>query len=76
MDIIINGIYKHYKGNFYKVIGIAMHSESLEELVVYQGLYDDNPLWCRPKYMWNETLEYNGKIIKRFEFIKEDNGQI
>ena len=71
MDIVINGIYKHYKGNKYKVIGIGRHSESDEELVIYQALYGENCIWCRTINMWNYKIEIDGKIIKRFELIKD-----
>lgn len=66
------GIYRHYKGNLYKVIGIARHSESPNEtLVVYQALYDDYGLWVRPYKMFNELVEYNGITILRFEFLND-----
>ena len=76
MTIMINGVYKHYKGNFYKVLAVGKHTETLDELVVYQSSYGDHQVWGRPQYMWNETLEYNGKIVKRFELVKDYNGQI
>ncbi|GIW62594.1 MAG: hypothetical protein KatS3mg090_0420 [Patescibacteria group bacterium] len=69
------GIYRHYKGKFYEVIGIARHSETLEPLVVYRALYDSkefgkNALWVRPLKMFLEEVEVNGKKVKRFEKIK------
>lgn len=66
------GTYKHYKGNLYKVIGIAKHSETLEELVVYECLYDNpqSKLWVRPLTMFFEEVEVDGKKIPRFEFVK------
>jgi len=65
------GKYKHYKGNFYEVIGVAHHSETLEELVVYRALYmhekyGDNSLWVRPKKMFLENVTIDGKEIPRF----------
>ena len=68
------GIYEHYKGKKYKVIGIARHSETLEELVVYMALYDSkefgrNALWVRPKKMFLETVIVDGKEVPRFRYI-------
>ena len=71
---MIGKVYRHYKGNNYKVIAIGKHSETLEELVVYQALYGDNQIWCRPLSMWNEIIDYNGKEVKRFELIEENDG--
>ena len=68
------GKYQHSKtGNFYCVIGIAKHSETLEDLVVYKCLYD-NPksmLWVRPMKMFLEYIEINGKKVLRFKLIEE-----
>ncbi|MBQ4267546.1 MAG: DUF1653 domain-containing protein [Clostridia bacterium] len=69
MEEIKKGRYRHFKGNEYEVIGTAKHSETLEEYVVYKALYGEGSLWVRPKEMWNETVERDGKIFKRFEFI-------
>jgi len=71
------GKYKHYKGKMYEVIGFAKHSETLEELVVYKALYKsegfgNNVLWVRPRKMFFESLEIDGKKIPRFEFIKKE----
>lgn len=63
------GLYRHYKGNEYKVIGIARHSEILEELVVYQALYGARELWVRPAAMFAETVEIEGKTQPRFVFL-------
>ena len=63
------GKYRHFKGNMYEVIGVAKHSESLEEMVVYRALYGSGDLWIRPVSMWNETVERDGKTFKRFEYI-------
>ncbi len=63
------GKYRHFKGNEYEVLGTATHSETLEVLVVYRALYGERNLWVRPVSMWNETVEKDGKTVKRFEFI-------
>ncbi|MFH0987931.1 MAG: DUF1653 domain-containing protein, partial [Parcubacteria group bacterium] len=55
------GLYKHYKGKQYKVIGVARHSETLEELVVYRALYGKQELWVRPLAMFEEEVEVSGK---------------
>ena len=65
------GKYKHYKGNDYQVIGVATHSETLEKLVVYQKLYDDNSLWVRPLSMFIENVEVNGETLPRFMWVGE-----
>ncbi|MFL5242970.1 MAG: DUF1653 domain-containing protein [Gemmataceae bacterium] len=60
------GRYRHYKGNFYEVVGIARHSETEEELVVYRALYGDGELWVRPKKTFLETVIIDGREIARF----------
>ena len=63
------GKYRHYKGKEYEVIGTAMHSETLEELVVYRALYGERNLWVRPMKMFFEEVEVEGKKMPRFEYI-------
>jgi len=63
------GKYRHYKGNEYEVIGIAKHSETLEELVVYRALYGENQIWVRPKEMFLEDVTIEGKKQPRFRFL-------
>ncbi len=65
------GKYEHYKGKQYEVIGVAKHSETLEELVVYRALYGENDLWVRPLKMFLENVEVEGKQIPRFRFIEK-----
>jgi len=65
------GIYAHFKGNKYEVIGTAKHSETLEEMVVYRALYGEGELWVRPKSMWNETVEHDGENVLRFTYLGE-----
>ena len=66
------GKYRHFKGMEYEVIGIAKHSETLEEMVVYRALYGDGGIWVRPAAMWNETVERDGKSFQRFTYIGEE----
>jgi hypothetical protein len=68
--IEIGVIYEHYKGHRYKVIGLAKHSETQEELIVYQDLNDENSLWVRPKDMFLENVNIDGKKIERFKKIE------
>jgi hypothetical protein len=73
-DEVRIGKYQHYKGNFYEVIGLARHSETLEELVVYRALYDSsdfgpNAIWVRPKQMFLEKVEFKGRRVPRFKFV-------
>jgi len=65
------GKYEHYKGGQYEIIGIAKHSETLEEVVVYRALYGDQSMWARPLDMFLESVEVKGKIVPRFKYIKE-----
>ena len=65
------GIYRHFKGNRYRVIGMAKHSETLEEMVVYQALYGAHGIWVRPAAMWNEMVIRDGVTHRRFTYIGE-----
>ena len=69
MEEIKIGKYRHFKGNEYEVIGIAKHSETLAPMVVYRALYGDGGIWVRPAEMWNETVERDGKVFKRFTYL-------
>jgi len=74
MDDIKPGRYKHYKGKYYEVIGVANHSETLEKLVVYKALYKTNDfvegsLWVRPLEMFLEKITVNDKEMVRFEYV-------
>ena len=69
METIKPGRYRHFKGREYEVIGVARHSETEEELVVYRALYGDFGLWVRPLSMWNELVERDGKTFRRFTYI-------
>ena len=65
------GLFRHYKGNEYRVIALARHSETLEPLVVYQALYGERGLWVRPAGMFVETVVLNGQTCPRFARIGE-----
>jgi hypothetical protein len=65
------GRYRHYKGNDYEVIGIARHSETEEEMVVYRQLYGDHSLWVRPLTMFLEQVEVDGRLVPRFARVDE-----
>lgn len=66
------GIYKHYKGNLYRVLAVANHSETLEKMVVYEALYEGGGTWVRPLEMWDEIVEVNGDRVPRFKLIEEE----
>jgi len=63
------GRYRHYKGNEYEVIGIAKHSETLEDMVIYKTLYGECGTWVRPLSMWENPIDVGGKTVKRFEYV-------
>ena len=74
MNEVKLGKYQHFKGNLYVAIGVARHSETLEELVVYKALYDSeefgsNSLWIRPKKMFMENVVVDGKEMPRFRYV-------
>lgn len=71
MEDVKSGLYKHYKGNTYEVIGVAKHSETLEEMVVYKATYqkEGENLWVRPLKMFLETIVVDGKNVRRFTKI-------
>ena len=71
-ETIRPGRYRHFKGNEYEVLGVARHSETEEELVVYRPLYGEGGLWVRPVSMWNELVPRDGKTQPRFVYIGED----
>ena len=70
-NVIESGRYRHYKGNYYKVIGLARHSETEQQLVVYQPLYGDQDWWVRPLEMFQEMVEVDGKLVPRFKLDPE-----
>lgn len=71
MEELKPGRYRHFKGKEYRLLGVAKHSETLEDMVVYQALYGQGGLWVRPAAMWQETVEREGYSGPRFTYIGE-----
>ncbi len=69
MEHIKPGRYRHFKGNEYRLLYMAKHSETLAEFVVYQALYGEGGIWIRPAKMWDEQVERNGYAGPRFTYI-------
>ena len=69
MTTVQPGRYRHFKGNDYTVLGVALHSETQEELVVYRQEYGDHGLLVRPKRMFLETVEVDGQAVPRFRYL-------
>ena len=65
------GKYRHFKGNYYEVMGVAHHSETMEEMVVYRALYAEHGLWVRPASMWEEVVDRDGYHGLRFQYVEE-----
>jgi hypothetical protein len=66
---LARGIYRHYSGKTYQVLGVGRHSETLEEYVIYKALYDDGDLWVRPLSLFCEMLDIDGKDTPRFSLV-------
>lgn len=73
--MVLPGVYRHYKGQQYEVMGIARHSETEEEFVVYRALYGNRGLWIRPLAMFTESVEKEGISVPRFSRIDEKTGE-
>lgn len=69
MEIKIGGTYRHYKGNMYKVLFVATHTETEEKLVVYQDMKDESKIWARPVSMWFEMVKTENGEVLRFESL-------
>ena len=67
--------YRHFKGNIYRVLHIAKHSETLEDIVVYQAMYGERGVWVRPKAMFEEEIERDGRTFRRFEPISDEEAE-
>lgn len=66
-SIEAGSLYEHYKGMRYKILAVGRHSETLEEVVVYQALYGEGDVWVRPLNMFLEKITINGKLQPRFK---------
>jgi len=71
MDRPVPGVYRHFKGNLYQLLFTAMHSETLEEMVVYRALYGERGTWVRPLSMWAERVTRGGYDGPRFTWVRE-----
>lgn len=71
---IATGLYLHYKGGRYEVLGVVRHSESLQEMVLYRALYGENGLWVRPRAMFEGTVEVNAATVARFARVADADG--
>jgi hypothetical protein len=72
---MIGKYYRHFKGNVYRVLHIAKHSETLEDIVVYQAMYGERGVWVRPRAMFEENIERDGKIFRRFEPVSTEEAE-
>ncbi|NNC99696.1 MAG: DUF1653 domain-containing protein [Gammaproteobacteria bacterium] len=70
---IRNGLYRHFKGNYYQVTGVVRHSETAESLVIYRAIYGEKSSWARPLSMFNELIERDGRSIRRFSYCEDQN---
>ena len=74
--MLMEQYYRHFKGNIYRVLHIAKNSETLEDMVVYQAMYGEGGIWVRPKAMFEEVIERDGKTFRRFEPISVEEAQV
>ncbi len=76
-DIVIGGLYQHYKGKNYIVKSLVRHSETLDWMVLYECLYNnpEGQLWVRPLKMFLETINFNGETLPRFRYIGDQKGK-
>ena len=70
------GIYRHFKGKYYRLIGVAAHSETQEPMAVYQALYGERGLWVRPLKMWGELVSRDGYSGPRFSWVCETEADL
>lgn len=76
MSSVEGGIYRHYKGKMYRFLRVVRHSETLEELALYETLYENElgAFWVRPLKMFEEVIEVDGKRVARFAYIGDEKG--
>lgn len=74
LPVITLGVYRHYKGGEYQVLGVVRHSETLELLVLYKPLYNDSGCWVRPLGMFLETVSLDDRTVPRFTLVEADPG--
>lgn len=71
-NLPVGTVVKHYKGGLYTVVGSAKHTETEDELVLYENINDTSKVWARPFSMFFDDVEVDGTIQKRFEVIKHE----
>ena len=71
----MNQYYRHFKGNLYRILHVAKNSETLEDMVVYQAMYSERGIWVRPKAMFEEVIERDGRTFRRFEPISDEEAE-
>lgn len=71
-QLVVGGLYRHYKRKNYRVLQLATHSETEEKLVIYQALYGEMGIWARPLDMFLEMVEVDGVLVPRFAYIEEE----
>jgi len=76
MEMPKPGVYRHFKGNYYRLLFVAGHSETREPMAVYQALYGTRGYWVRPLAMWQETVEANGERVKRFTYVCDTEAEL
>lgn len=72
MPEIRPGVYRHFKGNEYQLLGLARHSETCQPMVVYRALYGEGGLWVRPAHMWLEEVGRDGYKGPRFQYVRQE----
>ena len=79
MDQIPKGIYEHYKGKHYEVVGVALNSETEEPMVIYKALYSgefpEGTLWVRPLEMFKENVTVEGNLVPRFRYLSQSRNK-